>query len=692
MVGHAIRTRSFAAFVAVGAFLAVAGSAADATPSTLLRPGPGAGTAANMSPLTVYGSAFLRGTHFLGYPRNAAFEVQAITHMRNAAGLQAYAMAASDPHSAYYRKFLTPQQIADNFATPATDYANAASYLRSYGLHVVTYKQREMLRVWGNQSALERAFGTRFGLFRRGAARLAAPVSTPHVPSSIKIDALAGAVAGLHLMHTDLMLGGPPSAYSSGRIAGFSPFQIASAFDYQGAYNGGYTGKGVTLGIIGTGPVTPLEINEYHTIFNVPVTGTFTIVPGVANTAYGDSAGDTTPPPPTDNEFDPCTQPSSGTDLTKCNPEDGEAQLDAEQQTSLAPGADVRNYLAYNANETSCSTPPVVTPIGTVPPECTTNSVTGSSGPEIGLDLYEDELQAEIDENLADAISLSFGSCDTLEEAEQNPNATGDGFDHNEYASIVAEGTAIFVSSGDSGPEGCAGGLVDVPNASSPADDPNIVAVGGTNTPVNANGKLEGPLTLWGAQTQDNASGVGPSSIYTAPPYQTGAGLGTTCTFRCIPDVVLEGDPTTGVSDLEYPAPGKGADVPIGGTSVSAPEMAAMWALVLQACKQTPSCGSGGTNGGGTASPAYRLGNPDPLLYALYTNKSQYAQAFDDIVYGVSELPTEAETELQAEGGPNAYSTGIFAPGAQSAGPGFDEASGLGAPFARGLIKAIVGV
>jgi pseudomonalisin len=692
MVGHALRTRSFAAFVAMSAFFAFAGSNAEAISSTLVHRAPGAGSTANMSPLAVYGSAFLRGTRFLGYPRGGAFEVQAITHMRNAAGLRAYAAAASDPHSSYYRKFLTPQQIADNFATPATDYANAVGYLRSYGLHVVTYKQREMVRVWGNQSALERAFGTRFGVFRRGVSRLTAPISTPHVPSSIHIDALAGAVSGLHIMHTNSIPGGPPSAYTSGRIAGYSPFQIASAFDYQGAYNAGYTGTGVTLGVIGTGPVTPLEINEYHTIFNVHETGTFTIVPGVANTAYGDSAGDTTPPPPTDNEFDPCTQPSSGTDLTKCNPEDGEAQLDAEQQTSLAPGADVRNYLAYNANETTCSTPPIVTPIGTVPPECTTNSVTGGSGPEIGLDLYEDELQAEIDENLADAISLSFGSCDALEEALQNPNATGEGFDDNEYASISAEGTAIFVSSGDSGPEGCAGGLVDVPNASSPGDDPNIVAVGGTNTPIDLNGKLEGPLTLWGSQTQDGSSGTGQSTIYTAPSFQTSAGLGTTCLFRCIPDVDLEGDPTTGVADLEYPAPGKGAEIPIGGTSVSAPQMAAMWGLVLQACKQTPSCGKGGTNGGGTASPAYRLGNPNPLLYALYTNKPKYAEAFDDIVYGTSEIPTEAQTELQAEGGPNAYSTGIFAPGAQSAGPGFDEASGLGAPFARGLIRAIVGV
>jgi subtilase family serine protease len=676
----------------MSAFLAFAGNAAGAEAAIFAHPQPGTGSAANMTPLVVYGSSYLRGTRFLGYPRNAAFEVQAVTRMRNAAGLNAYAIAASDPKSVYYRKFLTPKQIADNFGTPAADYANAVAYLRSYGLRVQTYKQREMLRVWGSQSALERAFGTRFGIFRRGSARLAAPVSTPRVPNGVHIDALAGAVTGLHLMHIDSMPGGPPSAYSSGRIAGYSPFQIASAFDYSGAYEAGYTGKGVTLGIIGTGPVTPLEINEYHKIFNVPVTGTFTIVPGVANTAYGDSAGDTTPPPPTDNEFNPCTQPASGTNYAVCNPEDGEAQLDAEQQTSLAPGANVRNYLAYNANETTCNTPPIVTPIGTVPPNCTGSSTLGAAGPEIGLDLYEDELQAEIDENLADAISLSFGSCDTLEEAEQNPNATGDGFDHNEYASIVAEGTAIFVSSGDSGPEGCAGGLVDVPNASSPADDPNIVAVGGTNTPIDSNGKLEGPLTLWGAQTQDGSSGVGPSSIYTAPAYQTGAGLGNTCIFRCIPDVDLEGDPTTGVADLEYPAPGKGADVPIGGTSVSAPEMAAMWGLVLQACKQTPSCGTGGSNGAGSASPSYRLGNPDPLLYALYTNKPKYAEAFDDIVYGTSEIPTEAQTELQAEGGPNAYSTGVFAPGAQSAGPGFDEASGLGAPFGRGLIRAIVGV
>jgi subtilase family serine protease len=672
--------------LAFGVALACTPLGASARPILLPRPSSPAAVPVGSTAVTVLGDRVMRGVHFVGPLRGGALEVQAVTTMRNASGLEAYANAASDPHSHYYKKFLTPQEIGDDFGTPLADYTRAVAYLRSFGLHVGMYPQREMLRVWGNEDRLERAFSTKFGVYRRGTDRIIAPMLAPHVPSDVHIDALAGAITGLHLNRTRAIPGGPPSSLTSGRITGFSPYQLATAFDYTGAYNAGYTGKGITIGVIGTGPVSNLEVAKYLSIFNVKSAGSFTIVPGVPNTAAGDSTGDLAAPPPTSTAFNPCSQPSSGTDYNVCNPEDLEAQLDAEGQMSLAPDANVRFYLAYNPNETTCETMPIPIEGVTVPPACT--SALGTS-PEEGLSLYEDELQAAISDNKADALSISFGGCEALAIATGNPTATGSGFDHNEYTSLVAEGTPIFVASGDSGPEECEG--TDAPDASTPNDDPEVVSVGSTTTPIDINGRLTGPITVWGVQTETGgATGVTPSTIYATPPYQTSAGLGTYCTMRCQPDVVLNGDPATGQSVLEYISATNNAELPIGGTSASAPDMAAMWALVLQACKQTAGCGTGGTNGGGAASPAYRLGNANYALYGLYTDKTKYQEAFYDITYGESAVPLGSQAAAVA-GESVPYSAGLD-PGAQSAAPGFDNATGLGAPFARGLIKAIVGV
>jgi hypothetical protein len=97
-----------------------------------------------------------------------------------------------------------------------------------------------------------------------------------------------------------------------------------------------------------------------------------------------------------------------------------------------------------------------------------------------------------------------------------------------------------------------------------------------------------------------------------------------------------------------------------------------MWALVLEACKQTPSCNTG------PAGHTYRLGNPAPLLYGL--SASAKAAAFHDIVYGRNGVPPLANFDYSVV---NANFKAVT---------GFDLATGIGAPFARNLIKAVVGI
>jgi subtilase family serine protease len=142
------------------------------------------------------------------------------------------------------------------------------------------------------------------------------------------------------------------------------------------------------------------------------------------------------------------------------------------------------------------------------------------------------------------------------------------------------------------------------------------------------------------------------------------------------PDVSLLGDPATGMAALLYANLGGPLVEGIGGTSVAAPEMASMWALVLQACRQSATCANA------SGAKPYRLGNAAPLLYALYAKNSTiaptYAQTFYDVVYGDNQ-------QIPANPGP---ASPPLDPG-YNAGPGYDLVTGLGVPFARSLIKAV---
>ena len=78
-----------------------------------------------------------------------------------------------------------------------------------------------------------------------------------------------------------------PVQAGNGLLQGYSPQQIRdNAFDYTGAYQAGYTGAGITIGIIGTGPITDGDprlgtggagdVAEYRAMFGVSGSGTIT--------------------------------------------------------------------------------------------------------------------------------------------------------------------------------------------------------------------------------------------------------------------------------------------------------------------------------------------------------------------------------------------------------------------------------
>jgi subtilase family serine protease len=729
---HTIR-RQWVALAAGVAVLAIAacgghgGGGLPGMPNAAATPYDGSPALANFT----WGRQLLYGAAYAGPADFGRMQVYVQVTQQDAQGLLQYAQEASDPHSGLYRHFLTPQEIGARFGATTRDYQTAADYFVSKGLSVAGWPQRLMLSVSGPQAAMERAFGTNFALYEKNGVQFTAPVGTPHFSRVLPVTAVSNLVA-LRRMNRYFIIA-PPRANANYEL-GYSPQQIRSALDFTGAYGKTYDGTGIRIGIIGTGPIQVTRSSSYSpwcgdadlaqlkalygasagTVCEVnvkaqdvaaglQVTGIPTASPtwsplpnatpspnpGVSPTSMFFFSGNfTTPPPITAGGCKYAVSSQSTPRYPNCNPEDLEAQLDTQTAATLAPGAAVDFYLAYNSNDCfayfpdSCAPAPA-TPLPSASP--TTQPAPGSNAgyPAEGIVEYDPEIEEAIADNTADVISLSFG----IGEADYvggGYDASGAGVEPEEFAALASEGIAVFVSSGDNGVLECSSSS---PCPDWPGSDPNVTSVGGVNLPVNEFGQLTGNITAWGDTNGGNGSapgatwggsGGGTSSIFAAPTWQKND-IGAS--MREQPDIALDGDPFTGVtvySEEQSSSPPSGSFYEVGGTSVAAPEAAAMWALVLQACKATPSCATASY-----AGHAYRLGNAAPYFYGIYHATAPgsppaalpYPQVFYDVVYGENAVPN---------------SNNVIVTGAK-AGPGYDLVTGIGVPFGGHLIQAVTG-
>ena len=620
-----------------------------------------------------YGQDVLVGAAFAGPAKLAIVDIGILVRMRDPSGLTRYAQAANDPHSGSYHQFLTPDQIADRFGASAADYGAVRAYFAGKGIATMGWRQRELLRVSGSQGAIEAALGAKFGAYSKNGRSFHGLMSPPAALAKLPIAALIGVTNYAQITSGPVRLASTPTARS-----GYSAQQEAAAFDYNGAYATGYTGTGINIGIIGTGPISAADLAALKRIYRVAGSSTVTQV-DVTDSGAGlppsTPSSFTTPPPTTAL----CVIPTSGPSAT-CNPEDFEAQLDTQQTAGLARDANVLFYLGYAPNG-------------------------GGAGVALeGIALVTYEVQQAISDNRADVLSLSYGVGERDDVGGDFVLGTDGNYDPTnsvgpiEFATLAAMGVAVFASSGDSGALGCerdrATGLphVDSTCVSYPATDPNVVAVGGVNAPLANDGHLVGPITAWGLQTGlgavTTASGGGVAQYFPLPAYQVGA-VGISGSKRNTPDLSLDADGFTGVAVVVDAAFSDGFIARAGGTSVAAPQAAAMWALVLQACRVNAATCAAKPGIGGVS---YRLGNPDAMLYAIYANVAQYTATFTDVLFGDnSQLPACTDpTQTGATPCPVGSSPTPI-PGFQ-AGVGYDRVTGIGVPAGRALIKAVVGV
>src|SRR6266566_1889920 len=246
--------------------------------------------------------------------------------------------------------------------------------------------------------------------------------------------------------------------------------------------------------------------------------------------------------------------------------------------------------------------------------------VVGAIAPHANQIVYEgpntiqglnDTYNQIVHDNKAHIASISWGLCEAISGAAELQT-----LDHI-FKQGASQGISFFAASGDSGAYDCGDGTLGV---DSPASDPNVTGVGGTNLQLNAG--AYGSESVWSnpndTQRSPNGAGGGGgvSNTFGKPSWQSGPG--TQSGNREVPDVSADADPATGyatyctVTNSGCPSTGW---ITVGGTSAAAPLWAGSMALIDQYLQSQ-----------GKAA----VGSANPALYSLF-NAQQQSPAFHDI-------------------------------------------------------------
>ncbi|HZX95101.1 MAG TPA: S53 family peptidase [Myxococcales bacterium] len=284
-----------------------------------------------------------------------------------------------------------------------------------------------------------------------------------------------------------------------------------------------------------------------------------------------------------------------------------------------------------------------------------------------------DAINDAIDNHRGDVISMSFGEADVC----LGPDLTAAW--HKAFANATAKGITLFASAGDQGASqpSCDGNTW-IKSTSSPASDPLVTSVGGTElhaadyclpslgcNPAThpAAGTYQGEIG-WneGPQFGDfqnffgntEAGGGGFSAVWDAPSYQQGTLHGAKA--RGVADVSYNAAILHGVlTYLDFPGVPTGF-FRFGGTSAGAPQWAALTAIAAQAA---------GHGYGFINSALYKIG------------QSNAASAFNDVTSAVN-----SAVEFDSAGNPVTV-TGF------SAVAGWDAFTGVGSPKASGVVNGL---
>ncbi|MFY9644142.1 MAG: S53 family serine peptidase [Terriglobales bacterium] len=514
-------------------------------------------------------------------PATQSINFDIVLPLRDRAGLQSFVQEVNDPASAVYHQFLTPQEVTARFGPSQGDWDALVGFAKASGFEIVGgTRDSRDLQLIGSVANIEKAFHVSMGVYK----------DPNEERTFFAIDREPTADLPFQLWHiTGLDNDSRPHPLYVKK----SVYAKAHGIDPDKVVSHATTGSGPSSSFLGS----DMRAAYYQ---GTALTGTgqnialfeFLGTDLADLTTYYKNVGQTEPYTP--------TLISTGGYSTSCTEsggcDDTEQTLDMTQAMGMAPGSTMLYmYVCGNASNISDT-------------DCISAMVSTTDAP------------------LSKQISCSWGW------TPADPSTLDPYFEQ-----MAAQGQNFFAASGDSSTWSSS-------NEAWPADDANIVSVGGTDLTTT---KAAGP---WASETAwvDSGGGISPDSI-AIPSWQKLSGVinssnkGST-TLRNGPDVSANAnfsfyvcaDQTTCTAN-EY-----------GGTSFAAP----MWAGYLALANQQ------------AAASGETIGFINPIIYPQSLT-ANYGTLFHDITSGTS--------------------------GSYSAVTGYDLVTGWGTPNTNGLINLLAG-
>src|SRR5260370_23765558 len=305
-----------------------------------------------------------------------------------------------DKSSPNFHKWLTPEEFGKQFGVADQDIQVITSWLQSHGLQVNQVSNgRTIIQFSGSAAQVLETFHTEVQKFTVNGEEHWANASDPQIPQSL--GSVVAGVAHLHNFRAKPMIAlsgaspsvaGPaafrPQLNESDGSHALTPADYAVIYNINPLYKTGINGAGVTIGLLGVAPISPQDIADFRKAFSLPKNPPQIVVNGSAPDYFQAIFDDT---------------------VLECT-------LDVSWAGAVAPKATIKFI---------------------------TSAFTDTSDP---LSLSE---EYAVDNNVADILSESFGSC----ESDTIPAYTQFVTSLREQA--AAQGITYVVSSGDQGPYTC---------------------------------------------------------------------------------------------------------------------------------------------------------------------------------------------------------------------------------------------
>src|SRR2546421_10667676 len=491
--------------------------------------------------------------------------------IRNQADLDSLLQDMYDPQSAQYHHYLTPDQFNQLFAPTSDQVQQVVGFLQSQGLAVTGVAPNNLLiDATGTVAQVQKAFDTQINTYQSGNHTFYANATAPSIPGSI--NQLITSISGLDNSVQYYPLYQRAHIYPQAIYA-----QYTQQHSIQRRLITHLAGPGSGYGpkdLAGAYNISQLQNagnqgnNQTVALFELDGYQSSDVTQYFQNYNLGS--------PVITNVLVDGFSGSAGQGAI-------EDELDIEVVAAIAPHA---NQIVYEGPNTTQ-----------------------------GLN---DTYNKIVTDNKAQVVSTSWGLCETSSGVPELQTLD------TIFKQGAAQGISFFAASGDSGAYDCSDTNLAV---DSPASDPYITGVGGTNLKLNSG--AYGSESVWsnpgGIQRGPKGAGGGGgiSNTFKLPSWQTGPGVHNQYSngFREVPDVTGDADPATGyamyctVTNAGCPST---AWISVGGTSAAAPLWAASTALINQYLQ---------------AQGKKVIGYANPALYALFNAHPQFP-AFHDITTG----------------------------------------------------------